>query len=588
MASNTDEFKGFVESIKKTNPKRKSAYKTLNDLTPKLTFEQLVELVPTFRDYLASKDDPTTSSLISNLLPVIRKLYVSENEEYHTQAMLLVAPLTELLVNGQKSIKKSTVKCLKRVIPMLNENDFRGYVYSVAKALLLDDSDCQNQSFGLALVDAMLPRLTNDEKIQLLLPKLPDLLVSKDLSLRKSTIKTYALLSTQLPTDYVDGMIVPAIVCGANDKEFVVRKKASECIADICEIAVENKSNLIRPFFSLVQDANKPNAIVSLKQIPRFLHIVGSKLANQYSKEILPILVALSADTVRLFPDAPTSVGLSLSSIILFFMEKETETVFTIVKNLASSTATGARYSVGTCFQLFMPYVKAMDSRNFFLGVYDNLLKDEKVVQLAAISSLADVIGIVTPELKQRYMKCFMSFMEDPFWRVRLQIASSFGRVVKCVGESVDVQNYLFKLLNDPMAATRSKAAEVTAQVFTISSKEFQDKIRSNFIVLSKRNYHRRKVIVEFVAFVFGQAESMDDALAKLDNFYMPFFLQRADDPVPNVRIHLCHAIHLIASKYPQIMENEKIKERCFQLLADDDEDVAGVASGLFGTVVKA
>ncbi|EKE38099.1 hypothetical protein ENUP19_0304G0038 [Entamoeba nuttalli] len=587
MTNTEMEFKEFIESIKSTGPKRKAAYKSLGELTPKLSFEEILELIPLFHDSLGDSENSQIVYLIQNLLPVIRKLYVSDTEEYRIQAMLLVAPLTELVVNSPKAIKKATVKCLKRVIPMLNETDFRGYVYSVSKALLMDDSDCQNQVFGLVLVDAMLPRLSEEEKIQLLLPKLPDLLMSKDLSLRKNTIKTYSLLSTQLPIEYIDGMIVPAIVCGANDKDFIVRKKASECITSIAEIAVDSKSNLIRPFFSLVQDANKPNAIVSLKQIPHFLHIIGKKLANQYSKEILPILVNLSSDTVRLFPDAPTSVGKSLVSIINFYMETKSETVFTIVKNLANSGAIGARYSVGVCFQLFMPYVKAEDTRAFFLELYDSLLKDEKVVQLAAISSLADVIGIVNPEYKERYMKSFMSFMEDPFWRVRLQIASSFSRVVQSVGESVDVQTYLFKLLNDPMAATRSKAAEVTAQVYMISSKEFKQKVRNNFIVLSKRNYHRRKIIIEFISWIFGEVKSMDEGLAILDNFFMPFFLLCVDDPVPNVRIHLCHAIYLISSKYPNFIQISNVRDCCYQLMADDEQDVSSIAKELFETQLK-
>lgn len=323
-----------------------------------------------------------------------------------------------------------------------------------------------------------------------------------------------------------------------------------------------------------------------MKQIPHFLQVIGKDLANEYSKEILPVLVVLSADRVRLFPEAPTSVGQSLVSIINFYMETESETVFTIVKNLSDSGAVGARYSVGVAFRLFMPFVKAEETRKFFLDLYDSLLKDQKVVQLAAISSLADVIGIVTPEHKQRYLRSFMNFMDDPFWRVRLQIASSFSRVVTSIGESVDVNSYLYKLLNDPMAATRSKAAQVTAQVFLIASPEFRESIRNNFVVLSKKNYHRRQTVVEFIAWVFGSTRSFDDAMQILNKFFIPFFMSCSDDPVANVRMHVCHAIALIHSKYPEFIEYSSIHDLCCNLLADDDEDVASSAKEAFGQFI--
>ena len=132
----------------------------------------------------------------------------------------------------------------------------------------------------------------------------------------------------------------------ANDKDLLVRKKTASVIAEIAEIAVESKANLIRPFFSLVQDSNKPNAVLCLKGIPTFMGILGREMCNKYSKEILPILVQLSQDTVRLYPDAPSSIGQALVSIINFYMETETEIILQIIKNLSKSGAIIARYSV--------------------------------------------------------------------------------------------------------------------------------------------------------------------------------------------------------------------------------------------------
>ncbi|KAL7722777.1 HEAT repeat domain containing protein [Entamoeba marina] len=575
--SNTDaEFDEFLQDVSSSTSKRKAAYKRLPEMMAMLSFQQMITLVPIFHHALGSPNDPHVVALVSNILPLIRRLYSTDNDDYRTQAMLLVAPLTEMLVNAPKSSKKAAVKCLKKVVPVLLERDFRGYVYSISKALLLDDSDPQNQVLGIVLVTSMLPRIDQKEKISLLLPKLPDLLMSKNLPLRKQTIKMYTALATQLPIDYVNGMIVPAIVCGANDKDFIVRKKTSESIISIASIATEGKSNLIRPFFSLVQDANKPNAIATLRLLPSFLSLIESNLANQYADTILTVLLQLAKDTVRLFPDAPTAVGKSLVSIINYFLNTHHDDVLTIVTTLAESNAIGARYSVGVCFQLFVPFIRAEKTRGQFLAMFDSLLKDQKVVQLAAIGALADVIGIVNQEQKQRYLTSFMSFMDDPFWRVRLQIASF------SVGESVDVLGHCFKLLNDPMAATRSTAAKITAQVYLQASPSFREKVKNNFIVLSKRNYHRRKVILEFVVWVFAGTTKYEESIAILEKFYLTYLSLCADDPIPNVRLHLCHSIRLISTKYPQYLDESTTHDTICQLMADDDTDVEHIANEYF------
>ena len=582
LGASEEEFQTFFESVRTTGSKRKSAYKLIPDLVPKLTFEQILEIVPIFHDIISDGQDANITHLIGNLLHVIKRLYVSENEEYRIQAMNLVAPLTELSMNGPKSIRKPTVKCLKKVVPMLNEEDFRGYIFNVAKQLLLDDDDYQNQQHGLILIDAMLPRLKDEEKINLLLPKLPDLLVSKEAPLRKSAIKTYSLLAKQLSVDYVDGLIVPAIVCGANDKDLNVRRKTASVIGEIAQIGNESKSNLIRPFFNLVQDANKQNANLCLKEIPTFLGILGKEMCNKYSKFILPILVNLSQDTVRLYPDAPSSIGQALISIINFYMDTETETILQIIKNLSVSGAVVARFCVGNSFQYFMKYVKNKELTDFFLDVYDSLLKDTKLIQLSAITSLPDIITIVSEEKKNHYMKAFMGLMEDPFWRVRYQLASTFSGVIKAVGESLQIQQHLFQLLNDQMAATRSKAAEVCAEIFFIASDEFKEKITENFITLSNGNYHRRKVIIEFISWYFGLVETLEKGLNEMEKFYMNFLYERVDDPIANVRIHLCHAINLIGSKFEEFVKLEKVKEIMNKLVSDEDDDVKEVANGFF------
>ena len=78
LGASEEDFQQFFENVKTTGSKRKSAYKLIPELVPKLSFDQILQVVPIFHDIISDGQDANITHLIENLLHVIRRLYISE------------------------------------------------------------------------------------------------------------------------------------------------------------------------------------------------------------------------------------------------------------------------------------------------------------------------------------------------------------------------------------------------------------------------------------------------------------------------------------------------------------------------------
>eukprot|EP00499_Haloplacidia_sp_CaronLabIsolate_P007046 CAMPEP_0196782062 /NCGR_PEP_ID=MMETSP1104-20130614/10616_1 /TAXON_ID=33652 /ORGANISM="Cafeteria sp., Strain Caron Lab Isolate" /LENGTH=571 /DNA_ID=CAMNT_0042152293 /DNA_START=26 /DNA_END=1741 /DNA_ORIENTATION=- len=215
-------------------------------------------------------------------------------------------------------------------------------------------------------------------------------------------------------------------------------------------------------------------------------------------------------------------------------------------------------------------------STRSLMTVMERALGDEdgevRLKILAQLNKLAD--SDADEEASRRLIATIIKLATDTQWRVRESVIRSLPSLCKSLGPDYFNEHVMALYMaahDDDVDAVREAAAEVVAPLCHSFGLSWASEC---LVPAIKRLLDNAKYFMQRIQAISAARHVVDTENAELCAQVLDVPLRGLEDPVPNVRVYACRAMHQLLKSLPKALSDARVRPVLERLMSDSDVDV--------------